>query len=109
MERPAGGPGAARRSRKRCERFLLLPHEGVRVEVVMAEKKGKAASEPDYVVIESGKTTLRDLYTKEDWMAIWMGFLVILIGLIIFLPRPPEKMKESIAEYNQIMKAEAEK
>ena len=68
-----------------------------------------SAKEPDYVVIESGKTTLKELYTKEDWMAIWMGFLVLIIGIIIFLPRPPEKIKESIACYNQIMKAEAAK
>ncbi len=69
----------------------------------------QSAKEPDYVVIESGRTTLKDLYAKEDWMAIWMGFLLIIIGLMLFLPRPPEKMKESIAGFNQIMKAEAAK
>jgi uncharacterized integral membrane protein (TIGR00698 family) len=66
-----------------------------------------SAKEPDYVVIDSGKTTLKDLYTKEDWMAIWMGFLILIVGLIIFLPRPPEKMSENIAVYNETMKSEA--
>jgi uncharacterized membrane protein YadS len=75
----------------------------------MAETPEKSASEPDYVVIESGKTTLKDLYTKEDWMAIWMGFLILIIGLLIFLPRPPQKMAENIAKSNEIMKAEAAK
>jgi hypothetical protein len=28
-----------------------------------------SAKEPDHVVIESGKTTLKDLYAKEYWMA----------------------------------------
>ncbi len=74
----------------------------------MAEKKA-SASEPDYVVLDSGKTTLKDLYTKEDWMAIWMGFLILIIGLLIFLPRPPEKMAENIAKHNEILKAEAAK
>ena len=46
----------------------------------------KSPKESDYVVIESGKTTLRDLYTKEDWMAIWMGFLLLIVGLMIFCP-----------------------
>jgi len=72
----------------------------------MAVKKA-SAGEPDYVVIDSGKTTLKDLYTKEDWMAIWMGFLILIVGMLIFLPRPPEKMTENLAKYNAIMKAEA--
>ncbi len=75
----------------------------------MAEKKAGAAAEPDYVVLDSGKTTLKDLYTKEDWMAIWMGFLILIIGLLIFLPQAPEKMVENLAKHNEIMKAEAAK
>ena len=71
------------------------------VDVITREK------EEEYVVIESGKTTLKDLYTKEDWMAIWLGFVILLAGLLIFLPRPPEKMNENLAKYNTIMKEEA--
>jgi hypothetical protein len=33
------------------------------------------------VVLGSGKTTLKDLYTKEDWMAIWMAFVILIVGL----------------------------
>ena len=51
----------------------------------------KSQKESDYVVIESGKTSLKDLYTKEDWMAIWMGFFLLIVGLLIFLPNPPRK------------------
>jgi len=52
----------------------------------MAETKTPSPAEPDYVVIDSGKTSLKDLYKKEDWMAIWMGFLLLIVGLLIFLP-----------------------
>ncbi len=72
----------------------------------MNEDTVKPQKEPEYVVIESGKTTFKDLYTKEDWMAIWMGFLLLIIGLLIYLPRPPEKAAE-IPKYNAIMKEEA--
>ncbi len=65
------------------------------------------APEPEYVVIESGKTTLKDLYTKEDWMAIWLGFFLLLAGLAIFLLMPPPQMKENIAKYNAILQSEA--
>ncbi|MEJ5357054.1 MAG: putative sulfate exporter family transporter [Desulfobacterales bacterium] len=73
----------------------------------MAEAKA-SPGEPEVVVIESGKTTLRDLYKKEDWMAVWMGFFLLIVGLLIYLPRPPEKAAE-IPKYNEIMKAEAAK
>jgi uncharacterized membrane protein YadS len=74
----------------------------------MAEIKAQPQAEPDYVVIESGKTTLRDLYKKEDWMAVWMGFFLLIVGLLIYLPRPPEKAVE-IPKYNATMKEEAAK
>jgi uncharacterized integral membrane protein (TIGR00698 family) len=74
----------------------------------MAETKTQSQAAPDYVVIESGKTTFKDLYTKEDWMAIWLGFILLIVGLLIYLPRPPEKAAE-IPKYNTIMKEEAAK
>lgn len=69
----------------------------------------KSQKESDYVVIESGKTTFKDLYTKEDWMAIWMGFLLLIAGLLIFLPNPPANMNEDLAKYNAVLKEEAAK
>ena len=75
----------------------------------MAETKAPPQAEPDYVVIDSGKTSLKDLYKKEDWMAIWMGFLLLIVGLLIYLPRPPEKMDENLTKYNAVLKEEAAK
>jgi uncharacterized integral membrane protein (TIGR00698 family) len=75
----------------------------------MEEKKHSESKEPDYVVLDSGKTHLKDLYTKEDWMAIWMGALLLIAGLLIFLPRPPEKMAENLVLYKETMKKEAER
>lgn len=68
-----------------------------------------AKGDKDYVVIESGKTSLKDLYTKEDYMAIWLGFLILIIGLVIFLPRPPANMDADFAKFNGVMKEEAAK
>lgn len=73
----------------------------------MAEDSKTQQESVDYVVIESGKTSLKDLYTKEDWMAIWMGFLILIAGLLIFLPNPPDKMNEELAKFNTVMKEEA--
>ncbi len=74
----------------------------------MANGTATVKPDSDYVVLDSGKTTLRDLYTKEDWMVVWMGFFLLIVGLAIFLPNPPEKAAE-IPKYNAIMKEEAAK
>jgi len=75
----------------------------------MAENRSATPADTDYVVIESGKTSLKDLYTKEDWMAIWMGFIILIVGLLIFLPSPPDKMEENLDKYNTTLKQEAAK
>ncbi len=75
----------------------------------MAEQKSAAPQSEEYVVLERTKTTISDLWKKEDWMAIWMGFLILIVGILIFLPRPPEKMQENLDKYNSIMKEEAAK
>jgi uncharacterized integral membrane protein (TIGR00698 family) len=67
------------------------------------------SGDKSYVVLDSGKTTFKDLYTKEDWMAIWMGALILIVGLLIFMPRPPANMEADFAKYNGIMKEEAAK
>jgi uncharacterized membrane protein YadS len=74
----------------------------------MAKNTVKSQAEAEYVVIDSGKTTLKDLYTKEDWMAVWMGFFILIVGLLIYVPNPPPKAAE-IPKYNAIMKEEAAK
>jgi uncharacterized membrane protein YadS len=48
-----------------------------------------------------------ELYRKEDYWAIWLGFILIAIGLLIFLPRPPSGMREAIAKANATMKSES--
>ncbi len=75
----------------------------------MADKTSTHSAGQDYVVIESGKTSLKDLYTKEDWMAIWMGFIILIVGLFIYLSNPPDKMQENFNKYNATMKEEAAK
>jgi uncharacterized membrane protein YadS len=75
----------------------------------MAVNTGAPSKGQDYVVIESGKTTSKDLYTKEDWMVIWLGFIILIVGLLIYGLNPPDKMQENFNKYNTTMKEEAAK
>lgn len=63
----------------------------------------------DEVVIDVAKSSISDLWKKEDYWAIWIGFLILVFGLIVFFGSPPKNMDAVIAEKNAIMaKEEAE-
>jgi len=50
-----------------------------------------------------------ELLRLEDYWAIWLAFLILLIGSVFFLSQPPAEMREQIAEANRIMATEAER
>lgn len=72
----------------------------------MATKKDQK-QENGAVVIDVAKSSLSDLWKKEDYWAIWLGFIILIAGLIIFLPRPPAGMDTDLKNYNQILEQEA--
>ena len=73
----------------------------------MAEVILKDPTHQDDVVIDHARSQLSDLWKKEDYWAIWLGFIILAVGLLIFLPRLPANMQADIAKYNDIMKQEA--
>jgi uncharacterized membrane protein YadS len=58
-------------------------------------------------VTERATSKWSDLWKKEDYLAIWLGFVILIIGMLVFFPRSPEGMREKIAEANETMKSEA--
>ncbi|WP_028573718.1 YeiH family protein [Desulfonatronovibrio hydrogenovorans] len=68
----------------------------------MAENTQK---QPEYVVDRAG-WEWSELYKKEDWWAIWLGFIILIVGMLIFLPRPPAEMDQKISQAQAIMQAE---
>ncbi|MHC4777662.1 MAG: YeiH family protein, partial [Planctomycetota bacterium] len=58
------------------------------------------------VVTDVSKTRLSDLWKKEDYWAIWLGFLLLLAGVIIYLPRGPEGLKDKAAKAEATLTAE---
>lgn len=63
------------------------------------------ATPPD-VVIDKLSWQWSDFYKKEDWLAIWLGFILLIVGLIIFLPRPPEDLDRKLAAAESTLAAE---
>lgn len=56
-----------------------------------------------------GKRDYSYLWKLEDYWAIWLGILILIFGLLIYMTNPPKDMHKKIAEANAIMEAEAEK
>ena len=37
------------------------------------------------VFVSEGKTKLSDLWKKEDWLAVWIGFILIAVSVVSIL------------------------
>ena len=61
------------------------------------------------VVTDKGESKLSDLWKKEDYLAIWLGFSLLIAGLFMFLPNQPKGMEEVFASSNAVMQAESER
>jgi uncharacterized membrane protein YadS len=60
----------------------------------------------DSVVIDQQRWEWSQLWKKEDWWAIWLGFLLIIVGILIFFPRGPAGMTEKLNQADAILLAE---
>ncbi len=64
----------------------------------MAEGEGSG------VVNEVGKWEWSELWTKEDWWAVWLGFGILLLGIIFYFPSAEDmkvKIEAANAKYGQ--------
>jgi uncharacterized integral membrane protein (TIGR00698 family) len=62
------------------------------------------------IVVDHGQSRWSDLWTKEDYLAIWLGFLIIAVSLTAyFIFGPRAEFATKIEAANQIQSAEAAK
>lgn len=61
------------------------------------------------IVVDHSSSKFSDLWKTEDYWAIWLGFIILIIGLIIFLPEGSDKIEEKIDEANEILLRESER
>lgn len=52
------------------------------------------------VVTDFGKSQWSDLWKKEDYWAIWLGFIILIMGAIMFLPQCTPEVSSTIAGAN---------
>lgn len=50
-------------------------------EIIMSsQRKAEAATSENIVTTET--SSLSDLWKKEDWLAVWIGFIIIAVGAV---------------------------
>lgn len=79
----------------------------------MEEKKEKcakeAAIEEEMQALDKPKKWYADFLKKEDYWVIWLAALLLIIGLIIYLPNPPEDMHAIIERTDAIMQVQEQR
>ena len=73
----------------------------------MEEKKKEAQNAQ--VVTSRVKSSFSDLWQIEDYWAVWLGFLLLIISIVIYFPRGPANMQETITRANATLEAESQR
>ncbi len=56
------------------------------------------------IVRDVGKWEWSELWTKEDWWAVWLGFFILLLGIVFYFPSSGDmkvKVEAAQAKYGQ--------
>ena len=62
------------------------------------------------IVVDKAESKLSDLWTKEDYWAIWLGFIILAVAYFSFAGSDTTtKIAENIAPYQQVIAAEKQK
>ncbi len=69
----------------------------------------KNHSQNDQHVTDQTKSNLSDLWKNEDYWAIWLGFGLLIVGILIYFNNGPKDMSQKIQQANQILIAESSK
>ena len=70
----------------------------------MADNTESGSVENQYV-IDQAKSRLSDLWKKEDYWAIWLGFFILIVGFVIFSNNMPSGYKDVIDKANSKLEA----
>ncbi|MFQ3574138.1 MAG: putative sulfate exporter family transporter [Thermodesulfovibrionales bacterium] len=71
----------------------------------MGEKKEQSQD----IVVDKPVTQLSDLWKKEDYWAIWLGSILLIVGILIYFNNAPKDMEKRLETANAVLKAESER
>ena len=79
---------------------LIVKKTGERTLHNLEEEEKNMAQESN-VVIDHGKSQWSDLWKKEDYLAIWLGFIIIAVSILAYTSFGPKE--EFAAKKKQLL------
>ena len=76
--------------------------------LLMADNNKRNAAD-DIVTEEKPVSEWKLMFKTEDWWAVWLGLILLVVGVLIFFPNPPADLGAKIAENQAIMQVEEER
>lgn len=74
----------------------------------MTDQAGpESGSQENQYIIDHAQSSVSDLWKKEDYWAIWLGFIILIAGFLIFSNNMPSDYKSKIEKANNILEAES--
>ncbi len=61
------------------------------------------------IVIDNGESSWSDLWKKEDYWAVWLGFALLIFAIYVFIYNAPQNYEETITLSNIVIEQEAQK
>ena len=61
------------------------------------------------IVQDVGRWEWKEMWTKEDWWAVWLGFAILILGMIFYFPTAganKAKLEGIKAKFSQEMKTD---
>lgn len=65
--------------------------------------------ESEIVVEEKKEGGWKSLFKHEDYWSIWLGFFLLVVGMILVMPNPPKDMQKTFDKSNSIMQQESDR
>jgi len=75
----------------------------------MMSEKVEQPSTGGQVVVDEATSQWSDLWKKEDYWAMWLGFVMLIFGIFIYFGNAPADMHQKIDKANAILAAESAK
>lgn len=63
----------------------------------------------DQIVTDQSVSKLSDLWKHEDYLSIWLGFIILAAALFLFIPEGNDDVKQKISDANSTLLNEAKR
>lgn len=76
---------------------------------MIVSEENLTPQQDEQIVTDQAVSKLSDLWKQEDYLSIWLGFLILIVSLFFFLPEGSDEIKQTISDSNTTLLNEAKR